>query len=122
MWIHERLVTVDIWDNHDEVCRIVQGAIDDSLTYQQTLSRLGLAYNEFNFCKLLEVIRQLNPKRGQEYTTQFIRDYRAMAVEQMIKGLCSVQPMPNIDWEALAMHPLWQSYVNRHFPSRDNNE
>lgn len=40
---------------------------------------------------------------------------KQVVLEQIAKDICSVQPMPNIDYMKLAESPLWQSFVDRHF-------
>lgn len=40
---------------------------------------------------------------------------RTMHPEQVAKEICSVHPMPQIDYKKLAESPLWQSFVDRHF-------
>jgi hypothetical protein len=39
---------------------------------------------------------------------------RELVPQKMAEEIVSVQPMPNIDFEALAEHPLWQSFCQRH--------
>ena len=50
--------------------------------------------------KLLELIRKSYP-------------------EQIAKDIVSVQPMPNIDLQALSQHPLWTSFIKRHMKNDD---
>lgn len=44
-----------------------------------------------------------------------ISDIRKTLPNQIAEELCSVQPMPNIDFDALAQNHLWKSFVARHF-------
>lgn len=40
--------------------------------------------------------------------------------DDIAKELVSVQPMPDIDLNELAKHPLWSSFVRRHFKDPDD--
>lgn len=43
-------------------------------------------------------------------------------VRKMAEELVSVQPMNDVDLSLVAQHPLWSSFVNRHFKKDlDNN-
>ena len=46
---------------------------------------------------------------------KLIDEIRKTIPNLVAEEICSVQPMPNIDFDALAQSPLWESYVNRHF-------
>lgn len=46
----------------------------------------------------------------------------AMQVQKIAEELVSVQPMDNVNLSLVAQHPLWSSFVNRHFKKDlDNN-
>ena len=54
--------------------------------------------------------------KTDDLNQKLIDEIRKNSPEQLAKDLVSVQPMPdNIDFDAIAKSPLWQSWVNRHW-------
>lgn len=51
---------------------------------------------------------------SKEQLIELIQKLRISIPAKIAEEICSVQPMSNIDFEALAQHPLWISYCNRH--------
>ena len=43
------------------------------------------------------------------------RHHEDGCVKTLARELASIQPMPNVDLEAIGKHPLWQSFCRRHF-------
>ena len=53
------------------------------------------------------------------FDPELIKLIRKSYPEQIAKDIVSVQPMPNIDLEALSQHPLWTSFIKRHMKNDD---
>lgn len=43
-------------------------------------------------------------------------------IRKMAEDIVSVQPMPSIDFDALAQSSLWQSFCNRHFDNPSDGD
>lgn len=69
--------------------------------------------------KVLRTAVRFRPPPPKEFNMmdnqKLIDEIRKTIPNLVAEEICSVQPMPNIDFDALAQSPLWESYVNRHF-------
>lgn len=53
---------------------------------------------------------------------KYIDEFRKIVPDKIAEELCSVQPMPNIDFDELANDPVWLSFVARHMNPSDGGE
>lgn len=51
--------------------------------------------------------------------TSLLKELRATLPENIAAEILSVQPMPDLDFHALAQHPLWTSFCSRHLGKID---